>query len=209
MPSAPVLHAIVGLGNPGDEYARTRHNAGFWLVDRLVERTGTVLRRETRFQGELGRTRLGPSDVLLLKPHTFMNRSGSAVQTLAQFYKLPPERILVAHDELDLPAGTLRLKFGGGHGGHNGLRDIHRALGEHYRRLRIGIGHPGDKNLVLNYVLGRPDRDDERAIRDGIDRALDALETWLTQGWERAITQLHSVKPAKPAAAPRRPEPGL
>lgn len=197
MSSASELHAIVGLGNPGDEYERTRHNAGFWLVDRLAQRARVGLRREAKFHGELARATLGGSEVLLLKPQTFMNRSGQAVQALAQFYKLAPERILVAHDELDLPAGTLRLKLGGGHGGHNGLRDIHRALGENYRRLRIGIGHPGDKNLVLNYVLGRPGRDDEQAIHDGIDAALDALDTWLSKGWERAITQLHSVKQPK------------
>ncbi len=192
MSSATELSAIVGLGNPGDEYARTRHNAGFWFVDRLAQRCRGSLRREAKFHGELARVALGGSDVLLLKPQTFMNRSGQAVQALAQFYKLSPDRILVAHDELDLPAGTVRLKLGGGHGGHNGLRDIHRALGEGYRRLRIGIGHPGDKNLVLNYVLGRPGHDDEAAILAATDAAIDAAELWLSNGWERATHQLHS-----------------
>ncbi|MES0875282.1 aminoacyl-tRNA hydrolase [Sinimarinibacterium thermocellulolyticum] len=186
------LHAIVGLGNPGDEYARTRHNAGFWCVDRLAERARATLRREAKFHGDLGRIRLGDVEVLLFKPATFMNRSGQAVQALAQFYKLTPDRLLIAHDELDLPAGTVRLKLGGGHGGHNGLRDVHRALGPDYRRLRVGIGHPGDKTLVLNYVLGRPSRDDEATIQRGIDAALAALDTWLSRGWERAIHQLHS-----------------
>lgn len=192
MASTTELHAIVGLGNPGDEYARTRHNAGFWCLDRLADRARTPLRREAKFHGELGRIRLGGSDVLLLKPSTFMNRSGQAVQALAQFYKLTPDRMLIVHDELDLPAGTVRLKLGGGHGGHNGLRDVHRALGPDYRRLRVGIGHPGDKTQVLNYVLGRPSRDDETAIVAGIDAALAALDTWLARGWERAINQLHS-----------------
>ncbi len=192
MSTPPDLHAIIGLGNPGDEYARTRHNAGFWCVDRLATRAQAGLRREAKFHGELGRVKIGATDVLLLKPSTFMNRSGQAVQALAQFYKLTPDRLLIVHDELDLPAGTVRLKLGGGHGGHNGLRDVHRALGADYRRLRVGIGHPGDKQLVLNYVLGRPGRDDEAAILDGIDAALDAVETWLTRGWERAIHQLHS-----------------
>lgn len=192
MASSTELHAIVGLGNPGDEYARTRHNAGFWCIDRLADRARAAMRREAKFHGEFGRIELGGSDVLLLKPSTFMNRSGQAVQALVQFYKLTPDRVLIVHDELDLPAGTVRLKLGGGHGGHNGLRDVHRALGPDYRRLRVGIGHPGDKTLVLNYVLGRPSRDDESAIVDGIDLSLDALETWLSRGWERAINQLHS-----------------
>jgi peptidyl-tRNA hydrolase, PTH1 family len=192
MSSTPDLHAIVGLGNPGDEYARTRHNAGFWCVDRLSARLNAGLRREAKFHGDLGRVKLGGADVLLLKPSTFMNRSGQAVQALAQFYKITPDRMLIVHDELDLPAGTVRLKLGGGHGGHNGLRDLHRALGADYRRLRVGIGHPGDKNLVLNYVLGRPSRDDEAAIIDGIDAALDAVETWLAKGWDHAMKRLHS-----------------
>jgi peptidyl-tRNA hydrolase, PTH1 family len=192
MSSIPDLHAIVGLGNPGDEYARTRHNAGFWCVDRLAARLNAGLRREAKFHGDFGRVKLGGADVLLLKPSTFMNRSGQAVQALAQFYKITPDRMLIVHDELDLPAGTVRLKLGGGHGGHNGLRDVHRALGPDYRRLRVGIGHPGDKQLVLNYVLGRPGRDDEAAIIDGIDTALDAVETWLAKGWDHAMKRLHS-----------------
>ncbi|SEQ16017.1 peptidyl-tRNA hydrolase, PTH1 family [Solimonas aquatica] len=197
--SASTLHAIVGLGNPGGEYEKTRHNAGFWFVDRLAEAAGSSLRTEAKFHGQTARIKLGGHEVLLLKPGTFMNRSGQAVQALAQFYKLPPEAILVAHDELDLPAGAMRLKLGGGHGGHNGLRDVHKVLGDQYRRLRIGIGHPGDKNLVLGYVLGRPSREDESAIAQGLTQAQSAVETWLRQGWERAMHQLHSeTKAAKP-----------
>jgi PTH1 family peptidyl-tRNA hydrolase len=187
------LIAIVGLGNPGDEYVQTRHNTGFWLVDRLADRLRVTLRREAKFSGDTAKAKIGNTQVLLLKPQTFMNRSGLAIQALAQFYKLKPEQILVAHDELDLPAGTMRLKLGGGHGGHNGLRDTHRVLGDGYRRLRIGIGHPGDKNLVLNYVLGRPSRADEAAILEGLDASISAIETWLEKTWERGISQLHSL----------------
>lgn len=190
--SAPALIAIVGLGNPGPEYERTRHNAGFWFADAVAERWRGSFRTESKFFGQLARVRIEGSEVLLLKPSTFMNRSGQAVQALMQFYKLAPADLLVAHDELDLPAGQMRLKLGGGHGGHNGLRDIHRPLGDGYRRLRIGIGHPGDKNLVLNYVLGRPSKADEEAIHQGLERASDALPVWLGQSWDKALQQLHS-----------------
>lgn len=188
------LHAIVGLGNPGAEYERTRHNAGFWFVDQLADAARVPFRSEAKFHGQLARIKLGGRDVLLLKPGTFMNRSGQAVQALAQFYKLTPTAILVAHDELDLPAGTVRLKAGGGHGGHNGLRDIHKVLGDSYLRLRVGIGHPGDKNLVLNYVLGKPSREDDEAIHGSLIDAGKAVETWLSRGWERALTELHTAK---------------
>ncbi|ROH90915.1 aminoacyl-tRNA hydrolase [Stagnimonas aquatica] len=189
---APALIAIVGLGNPGPEYERTRHNAGFWFADAVAERWRGSFRTESKFFGQLARVRIEGSEVLLLKPSTFMNRSGQAVQALMQFYKLTPAELLVAHDELDLPAGEMRLKLGGGHGGHNGLRDIHKPLGDGYRRLRIGIGHPGDKNLVLNYVLGRPSKADEDAIHQGMARAADALPVWLGQSWDKALQQLHS-----------------
>ena len=190
--SAPALIAIVGLGNPGPEYERTRHNAGFWFADAVAERWRGSFRTESKFFGQLARVRIEGSEVLLLKPSTFMNRSGQAVQALMQFYKLTPADLLVAHDELDLPAGEMRLKLGGGHGGHNGLRDIHKPLGDGYRRLRIGIGRPGDKNLVLNYVLGRPSKADEDAIHQGMARAADALPIWLGQSWDKALQQLHS-----------------
>lgn len=190
--SAPALIAIVGLGNPGPEYERTRHNAGFWFADAVAERWRGSFRTESKFFGQLARVRIEGSEVLLLKPSTFMNRSGQAVQALMQFYKLTPAELLVAHDELDLPAGEMRLKLGGGHGGHNGLRDIHKPLGDGYRRLRIGIGHPGDKNLVLNYVLGRPSKADEDAIHQGMAHAADALPIWLGQSWDKALQQLHS-----------------
>lgn len=186
------LIALIGLGNPGAEYAETRHNAGFWFVERVADHCRVSLRNEAKFHGELARVRLAGQDVLLLKPMTFMNRSGRAIQALCQFYKLKPEDLLVVHDELDLPAGTLRLKRGGGHGGHNGLRDTHAQIGADYRRLRVGIGHPGDRDLVLNYVLGRPSREDEQRIREGLDAALQATETWLSASWDKALQQLHS-----------------
>lgn len=186
------LHALIGLGNPGAEYARTRHNTGFWFADLVAARAGASFRTESKFFGETARVKLGGTDLLLLKPATYMNKSGQAVTALANFYKLKPEQLLVAHDELDLPAGTMRLKLGGGHGGHNGLRDIHRSQGDGYRRLRIGIGHPGDKNLVLNYVLGRPGKADEEAIFDGLADALDAIEVGYRDGWDKATQQLHT-----------------
>jgi len=187
------LKAIVGLGNPGNDYSQTRHNAGFWFVERLAERHRGAFRVENKFHGELARIDVGEQSFLLLKPGTFMNRSGLAVQALAQFYKIAAGDILIAHDELDLPTGTVRLKAGGGHGGHNGLRDLHRVLGDGYLRLRIGIGHPGDKNLVLNYVLGRPSRADEDLVIKSIDDACEAIDTWAVRGWDRAVNQLHTT----------------
>lgn len=191
--SSTDLIAVIGLGNPGPEYAATRHNAGFWWIDRLAEDLRVVLRPESKFHSHVARATLKGRDLLLVQPQTFMNRSGRAVQSVAQFYKLAPGNLLVAHDELALPAGTSRLKLAGGHAGHNGLRDIHAHMGADYRRLRVGIGHPGDKALVLNYVLGRPAREDARAIQASLDRATDALHTWLERGWEAAMTQLHSA----------------
>lgn len=187
------LIACIGLGNPGAEYAQTRHNAGFWFVDRLCVTHKGQWRTESKFHGELARIRAGKQEVLLLKPSTFMNRSGRAAQALAQFYKLAPEQLLVAHDELDLAPGDVRLKLGGGHGGHNGLRDLHAQLGEGYRRLRIGIGHPGHKDLVLNYVLGRPSRSDADLMDAALLRAEQAVTVWLDGHWDRALKQLHTA----------------
>jgi len=192
MPEDKKIIAIVGLGNPGAEYQRTRHNAGFWFADLVADRFRADFRSESKFFGATARVRIAGTDVLLLKPMTFMNRSGQSVAALVQFYKLAPEQLLVAHDELDLPAGAMKLKLGGGHGGHNGLRDIHKSQGDGYRRLRVGIGHPGDKNLVLDYVLGRPSKADEEAIFAGLSRALDAVETWLGSSWDKGLQQLHT-----------------
>lgn len=187
------LRAIVGLGNPGADYAATRHNAGFWFVERVAAACGAAFRNESRFHGELARGRLEGVDLLLLKPSTFMNRSGQAAQALAAYFKLPVDSLLIAHDELDLPAGTVRLKRGGGHGGHNGLRDLHAHLGEQYLRLRIGIGHPGHKDRVLGYVLGRPTAAEQQAIDSSLDEAVAALKTMLTSGWDKAVQALHTT----------------
>lgn len=189
--TTPIL--IAGLGNPGPDYAQTRHNAGFWFADAVADRFKGSWKVDGKFFGETARVKIEGADVLLLKPATFMNRSGQAVQAMMNFYKLAPDALLVAHDELDMPAGQMRLKLGGGHGGHNGLRDIHKPLGDGYRRLRVGIGHPGDKNLVLNYVLARPSKADEQLIRTGIDHAVNALPVWLAQTWEKAMNQLHTA----------------
>lgn len=186
------LFALIGLGNPGPEYAQTRHNAGFWLADRLVDRQRGHFRPESKFHGELARVSLAGTDLLVLKPGTYMNRSGQAVSALAQFYKLPADHLLVAHDELDLPVGAVRFKLGGGHGGHNGLRDIHKPLGDGYRRVRIGVGHPGERHLVMPYLTeSRPSKVEEDGIRAGIERAVDAIEVWLASGWDRAVQSLH------------------
>lgn len=187
------LRAIVGLGNPGAEYERTRHNTGFWFVDALASAYRGSFRIEAKFKGEVARIRIGNDDVLLLKPMTFMNKSGEAIQALAAFYKLPASDILVAHDELDLPVGTVKLKRAGGHGGHNGLRSVHQHLGEEYLRLRIGIGHPGTKDQVLGYVLGRPNSADDKLIRDGLIDAINAVPVWLDQTLEKAMQKLHSA----------------
>jgi peptidyl-tRNA hydrolase, PTH1 family len=183
---------IAGLGNPGPEYEQTRHNAGFWFVDELVRREGLSLRAEPKFHGEVGRLALAGRDCWLLKPSTFMNRSGQSVAAMAAFYKVPAESILVVHDELDLPPGTARLKRGGGHGGHNGLRDLVSRLGSEFLRLRIGIGHPGNSHQVVGYVLHRPSREDEVLIRDAIDDALEVLPLVLSGEPEKAMHKLHS-----------------
>jgi len=186
------LYAIVGLGNPGAEYDATRHNAGFWFVDALADAYRGTFRTESKFFGEVARVKIGSSDVLLMKPSTFMNRSGQAIQALTAFYKIPPADVLVAHDEMDLPVGTTRLKLGGGHGGHNGLRSVHQHIGEGYRRLRIGIGHPGTKDLVLGYVLGRASVADDKLIRDSLISAAATVPVWFEQSWDKAMQQLHS-----------------
>ena len=196
--SALPLKLIVGLGNPGSEYARTRHNAGFWLLDELARRHGATFRNEPRHHGELARARIGGDEVWLLKPMSFMNRSGGPVHSVAGFYKVPAESILVAYDELDFPAGVVRLKQGGGAGGHNGIRDIIAQVGDPFWRVRIGIGHPGDKSAVLNYVLGRPQADEERLIMEVIASVIDIVPTLLSDGPQKAMNRLHTRAPATP-----------
>ena len=186
------IRLIVGLGNPGSQYDKTRHNAGFWFVDELARRYSGRLASEKRFSGEACKLQVGNHTVWLLKPMTFMNRSGLAVSQLANFYQIPVEQILVAHDELDIPAGDVRLKQAGGHGGHNGLRDIHAHMTANYWRLRLGIGHPGDRNQVVDYVLSRPSVADEAVILRAIDTAAAQIELILSGEMQQAMQKLHS-----------------
>jgi PTH1 family peptidyl-tRNA hydrolase len=186
------IKLIVGLGNPGPEYDQTRHNAGFWFVDLLASRHGGQFRQEKKFSGEVCRLRIGGDEVWLLKPMTFMNRSGQAVRQLSAFYKIPIENILVAHDELDLDPGVVRLKRGGGHGGHNGLRDISSQLGKDFMRLRIGIGHPGHKDGVVDFVLSRASRTDQQAIEEAVQEATEVIEEIVSGQFQKAMNQLHS-----------------
>lgn len=186
------IRLIVGLGNPGPQYELTRHNVGFWLVDGLAAREGVAFRHEAKLHGSLCRVTLAGQDLRLLKPTTFMNRSGQSVSATARYFAISPEQILVAHDELDLPPGAVRLKHGGGHAGHNGLRDSIQQLGSRdFWRLRIGIGHPGDKAQVIGYVLDRAPREQEVAIRDAIDKAEGSLEDLIEGGFQRAMNRLH------------------
>ncbi len=186
------LRIIVGLGNPGPEHQVTRHNAGFWLVDVLARRHGGEFRDYRKFSGETAKITVSGQELTLLKPTTYMNRSGLSIRQISDFFKIEPEHILVAHDELDLPVGTVKLKHGGGHGGHNGLRDTITHIGENFWRLRIGIGHPGNKAEVLDYVLNRAPRIEEEMILDSVNYAADCLPLMLEQGAERAMTKLHS-----------------
>jgi PTH1 family peptidyl-tRNA hydrolase len=189
----PVIQLIVGLGNPGAEYEPTRHNAGFWFVDELARRCQQSFRGEARFHSEIARCQLDGQECRLQKPQTFMNRSGQPARSLMQFFKIPVEQILVAHDDLDLPAGTIKLKKGGGHGGHNGLRDLVSQLGSNdFYRLRIGIGHPGHKDQVVDYVLKKPGKEDRRLIDGAIDAALDVMPLVIGGHLAKAMQVLHS-----------------
>lgn len=190
------IKLIVGLANPGAEYAATRHNAGAWFVDLLAERLRAPLREEAKFFGYTSRATLGGEDVRLLVPTTFMNLSGKAVAAMASFFRINPDEILVAHDELDLPPGVAKFKLGGGHGGHNGLKDIISKLGNNpnFHRLRIGIGHPGDKNKVVGFVLGKPPVSEQKLIDEAIDEAARCTEMWFTEGLTKATNRLHAFK---------------
>src|ERR1700733_7167177 len=188
------LKLIAGLGNPGEEYARTRHNAGFGFVEELARRHGGAFRLEPRHHGELARIKIGAADLWLLKPMNFMNRSGGAAQSVAAFYKAPASEVLVAYDDLDLPAGVPRLRQGGGAGGHNGMRDVIAQLGPDFWRLRLGIGHPGHRDKVLGYVLSRPPIEEDILIRQSIDAAADILPVLLTEGPQQAMHRLHTSR---------------
>ena len=188
------IRLIVGLGNPGDQYEATRHNVGFWLVDRIAADFRETFRAEPKFQGQLCRVGVAGSDLRLLKPMTYMNHSGRSVVAVARYFDIPPEQILVAYDELDLPAGRVKLKRGGGHAGHNGMRDTITALGSaDFWRLRIGISHPGHKAQVVGYVLGRPSKDESEAINGVLDDAERSLPELIAGHFHLAMNRLHSA----------------
>ena len=187
------LKVIVGLGNPGSKYTETRHNAGFWFIEELAREYSASFRQEKKFHGEVAKISLAGKDIWLLKPETFMNRSGLAVQSLMSFYRITADQLLVAHDEIDLPPGTAKLKTGGGHGGHNGLRDIISQLGtKDFHRLRIGVGHPGSKDQVVDYVLHNASRDDRILIDRDIDDAVSVIPDLASGTLEQAMQKLHS-----------------
>ena len=187
------MKLIAGLGNPGEDYSATRHNAGYWFVDRLAQEREARFSTEKKFFGELAQIRSPGMDCLLFKPTTYMNSSGRALRAVADYYRIETPRILVVHDEIDLDAGVARLKRGGGHGGHKGLRDISEQLGSSdYLRLRIGVSHPGDKTRVLAHVLGRPDSGDTELIDSAIQKGLEALPLLFAGEPDKAMTRLHT-----------------
>jgi peptidyl-tRNA hydrolase, PTH1 family len=186
------LNLIVGLGNPGREYARTRHNAGWWFVDELAAQSRGSWRHDAREHTDLARVTVAGTELWLLKPTAFMNRSGAPVAAVANFYRIAPTDILVVHDDIDLPPGVARLKQGGGHGGHNGLRDVIAHIGPEFWRLRLGVGHPGSKDLVLDAVLDRPTQAEQQAIDAAMERALEIVPELLSSGAQKAMLSLHS-----------------
>lgn len=190
------ISLIVGLGNPGKEYAQTRHNAGFWFVEQLADRYGISLKADPKFHGYSGRGQIEGHDVRLLLPTTFMNRSGQSVVPFSKFYQVAPESILIAHDELDMDPGVIRLKIGGGHGGHNGLRDIVPHIGANFHRLRIGIGHPGAKERVSGHVLGKAPSSEQALMDAAIDHALAKVKMLVDGQVSQAMNQINAYKPA-------------
>ncbi len=202
-----MLRLLVGLGNPGPEYEATRHNAGFWWIDAVARKLGATLVAERGYHGLVARANRREGPLWLLEPQTYMNVSGKSVAALARFFKIAPEEILVAHDELDLPPGQLKLKLGGGHAGHNGLKDIVAQVGSaEFWRLRLGIGHPGVRAEVVHYVLKKPAPEQREAIEQCIARSLDALDLLLAGEMDRATMRLHAKPPRpKPAVLPPAP----
>lgn len=186
------LNIIAGLGNPEERYAHTLHNAGFWFVDELARRDGTQFRYEKRFDAEICKIALAGADVWLVKPQCFMNLSGGPVRNMLEYYRLGVESLLVAHDEIDLPPATVRLKKGGGHGGHNGLRDVMQHCGKDFMRLRLGVGHPGHKDAVTGYVLKRASSDVESMILQNVSEAADLLPLLVSDGLNAAMKKLHT-----------------
>jgi PTH1 family peptidyl-tRNA hydrolase len=186
------LSIIAGLGNPEDRYERTLHNAGFWFVDAVARKFGGDFRYEKRFDADCCKVNIEGSEIWLVKPQSYMNQSGGPIRSVLDYYRLKAADMLVAHDEIDLPPGTVRLKEGGGHGGHNGLRDIIRHCGANFMRLRLGVGHPGDKDQVTGYVLKRGSADVERAVENNVDDAIAVLPTMIVDGLSAAMKKLHT-----------------
>lgn len=202
-----MIKLFVGLGNPGLDYAATRHNAGFWWIDELARELKVSLSMDKSCHGYVARTTVGAQTIWLLQPQTFMNLSGKSVAGLARFFKIAPEEILVAHDELDITPGDVKLKLGGSHAGHNGLRDIHAQLGSaNYWRLRIGVGHPGVKAEVINWVLKKPSMEQRQLIDEGIARSLKAVPDMIKGDMDKATMVVHTSKPPRPKPA-RPPKP--
>jgi len=203
-----MIRLIVGLGNPGSEYAQTRHNAGFWFVDEVADRLKVALAPERSYFGIAARTSVSGHPLWLLMPTTYMNLSGKSVAALARFFKIAPDEILVAHDELDLQPGQVRLKLGGSHAGHNGLKDIHAQLGSgDYWRLRIGIGHPGVKAEVIDYVLKKPSPEHRVEMQKAIEQALTGLDLILDGDLERAAMKINARPPRPKPPKPEKPKP--
>ena len=203
-----MIKLFVGLGNPGPEYEATRHNAGFWWIDALARELKTSLSMDKSYHGMVARTTVNGNTVWLLQPQTYMNLSGKSVAALARFFKITPQEVLVAHDELDIAPGQVKLKFGGSHAGHNGLRDMHAQLGSaDYWRLRLGVGHPGDKAEVVNWVLKKPSLDHRIAIEQCIDRSFKALPAFLAGDMEKATLLVHTHKPPRAHKPPESPIP--
>jgi len=189
---ATYLSIIAGLGNPEERYARTLHNAGFWFVDELARRHHGQFKYEKRFDADVCKVDIAGNEVWLAKPQSFMNLSGGPVRGLLDYYRLPVGRLLVAHDEIDLPPGTVRLKQGGGHGGHNGMRDVIKHCGKDFMRLRLGVGHPGHKDQVTSYVLKKASAEVEAAIMKNVDEAADVMPLLAGEGLNAAMKQLHT-----------------
>ena len=205
-----MIRLLVGLGNPGPEYEMTRHNAGFWFIDEVARQLGARLQPDRSYFGLVARVNRPEGPIWLLQPMTFMNLSGKSVSALARFFKIEPGEILVAHDELDVMPGDAKMKFGGSHAGHNGLKDIHAQLGSaDYWRLRLGIGHPGVKAEVVNYVLRKPPSEERESIDKAIEQSLSALDLLLAGDMERALMKIHAKpprpKPIRPVPPPSQP----
>lgn len=188
------IKLIAGLGNPGSQYQNTRHNAGFWFIERLANDFNIPLSYDKKFHGQVGRGNIYGQEVRLLMPETFMNRSGQAVAPLTKFYNIAADEVLIAHDELDIPAGSIKLKTGGGHGGHNGLKDIVPHLGQNFHRLRVGIGRPDHSSLVSNFVLSKPSLDDKISIDAALDCAISSLKDIMAGDLEKARNQINGFK---------------